>query len=233
MPALSRSQQALMGQVYGVRKWLDSKGKNGLNPKDINPEYRKKIVDMAKGWEKKKSLKDYASTKHKGLPPKISESFDTEKLSFLIGKPINLIKILHTTGKYDPISGQMSKVKREEKISARIKGFDDEGGYSVPCMTISRLDSNNTIGRIMWDKKSNEFVEGDSSFHYTYEPESEVDMRNLELFKNNFYDIVGESEVPTIYPYLNPDAKKPKKKSKSAKMQNLADYREFISKINK
>ncbi len=119
MPSVSKSQQALMGQVYGVRKWYDSEGKEGLDPKDINPKYRKKIVDMAKGWKKKKSLKDYASTKHKGLP----------------------------------------QVKEE------------------------------------------------------------IDLQ--------------ENEVPTIYPYLNPDSKKSKKKSKTAKMQNLADYREFISKINK
>jgi len=39
--------------------------------------------------------------------------------------------------------------------------------------------------------------------------------------------------VPTVYPYLNPESNKPKKKSQSAKMQNLADYREFISKIKK
>ena len=86
---------------------------------------------------------------------------------------------------------------------------------------------------IVYGNHNNQFIDGNSSFRYVYEPESEMDRRNLELFKNNFYDIVGESEVPTIYPYLNPDAKKPKKKSKSAKMQNLADYREFISKINK
>jgi hypothetical protein len=113
MPAISQSQQKLMGQVYGVRKFMDTGGKEGLDPKDVNPKYREKITSMAKGWKKKKSLKDYASTKHKGLPE------------------------------------------------------------------------------------------------------------------------VKEGEVPTIYPYLNPESNKPKKKDKSAKMQNLADYREFISKINK
>lgn len=111
-----------MGQVYGVRKWMDTDGKEGLDPKDVNPEYRDKIVDMAKGWEKKKSLKAYASTKHKKLP-EVKEGAETQT-----GNP---------------------------------------------------------------------------------------------------------GEVPAIFPYLKADSNKPKKKSPSAKMQNLADYREFISRKNK
>jgi hypothetical protein len=113
MPSVSKSQQRLMGQVYGVRKWIDSDGKKGLDPKDVNTEYREKIVDMAKGWNKKKSLKDYASTKHENLPEEVEES-----------------------------------------------------------------------------------------------------------------------EIPTIYSYLKPEDNKPKKRSESSKMQNLADYREFVEKYS-
>jgi len=110
MPAVSKTQQRLMGQVYGVRKWIDTNGEKGLDPEDVNPEYREKIVDMAKGWGKKKSLKDFASTKHNKLPEEVEES-----------------------------------------------------------------------------------------------------------------------EIPAIYNYLKPESNKPTKKSKSAKMSNLADYREFIT----
>jgi hypothetical protein len=113
MPSVSKSQQRLMGQIYGVRKFMDSDGKQGLDPKDVDPKYREMIVQKAKEWEGKKSLKSYASTKHKSLPE------------------------------------------------------------------------------------------------------------------------VKEGEVPTIYPYLNPDSNKPKKKTPGSKLQNLADYREFISKKNK
>jgi|694.fasta_scaffold147871_5 hypothetical protein len=76
MPAVSRSQQRLMGQVYGVRKFMDTDGKEGLDPNDVNPEYRDKIVSMAKEWDKKKSLKSYASTKHKKLP-EVKEGSET------------------------------------------------------------------------------------------------------------------------------------------------------------
>jgi hypothetical protein len=72
MPALSRTQQRLMGQAYGVRKFMDTKGKEGRDPDTIDPEYRETIVDLADNM-KKKSLKDYASTKHKKLPEEVEE----------------------------------------------------------------------------------------------------------------------------------------------------------------
>jgi len=110
--SVSRTQQRLMGQAYGVRKWMDTNGKEGLAPKDIKSAYRETIVEIAKNM-KKKALSDYAHTKHKKLP-----------------------------------------------------------------------------------------------------------------------ETVGEGEIATIVPHLSPESNKPKR-SKSAKMQNLSDYREFISKTKK
>jgi hypothetical protein len=52
MPSTSKSQQRLMGQAYAVRQFMDSNGKEGLNPKDINAEYREKIEDLAKNMSK-------------------------------------------------------------------------------------------------------------------------------------------------------------------------------------
>lgn len=114
--SVSRTQQRLMGQAEGVRKFLDSKGKEGIDPKDLKAEYKDTIVKLAKDMSKK-ALHDFAATKHKNLPEDVDESFGE-------------------TG--------------------------------------------------------------------------------------------NKGDVPTIYPYLNPDSKK-SKKDKSAKMQNLADYREFIN----
>jgi len=76
MPAVSRTQQRLMGQAYGVRKWMDTNGKEGINPKNIDSEYRETIVDIANNM-KKKDLKHYAETKHKKLPERIEEGIDT------------------------------------------------------------------------------------------------------------------------------------------------------------
>ena len=118
MPAVSKKQQRIMGQAHGVRKFMDSKGKEGLDPKDIDNRYREIIMEIAKKMSKK-ALSDYAKTKHTKLPD-VVESSNTEE-----GNP---------------------------------------------------------------------------------------------------------GEVPTVYPYLNPEANKPKKRTKYSKMQNIADYREFINK---
>lgn len=79
MPAVSRTQQRLMGQAHGVRKWMDTKGKEGLDPKKIDSAYRETIVDIANSMNKK-ALKDFAETKHKKLP----EEIDEDKISTII-----------------------------------------------------------------------------------------------------------------------------------------------------
>ena len=56
MPAQSKAQQRLMGQAYAV--------KTGKKDPD---EVSDKIAQLADGMTKKQ-LKDFASTKHKGLP---------------------------------------------------------------------------------------------------------------------------------------------------------------------
>ena len=35
MPSVTKSQQRLFGQAYGVRKWMDSDGKSGIDPNTI------------------------------------------------------------------------------------------------------------------------------------------------------------------------------------------------------
>lgn len=77
MPARSKSQQRLMAQAYQVRKFRDTHGKEGIDPKDINPEYREEISDIATGMKDNKSaLKKFASTKHKGLKDRVGESIE-------------------------------------------------------------------------------------------------------------------------------------------------------------
>lgn len=63
MPSTSKSQQRLMAQAYSLKKGV-------IDPADIDSNYRKEIEDLAQGMTLKK-LKDYASTKHKGLPDRV------------------------------------------------------------------------------------------------------------------------------------------------------------------
>ena len=61
MPSVSKAQQAVMGQAWGLRKGL-------LKLKDIDPKYRKEIKSIADGDMTDKELDKFASTKSKKLP---------------------------------------------------------------------------------------------------------------------------------------------------------------------
>ena len=84
MPASSKSHQRLMAMVYAYKK-------GDLDLKDLSPSLAKKIKDIADGSKRKtgdkrkktkgislKDAKDFASTKHKGLPEKVKENIITK-----------------------------------------------------------------------------------------------------------------------------------------------------------
>lgn len=64
MPSVSTAQQALMGQAYGIKT-------GSLKPSDLNPKYKKEILNAAKNMTEEE-LKKFASTKHKGLKHYVS-----------------------------------------------------------------------------------------------------------------------------------------------------------------
>ena len=66
MPALSKAQQRLMGAAYSVKKGDSKIG-------DVDPEYRDAVRDMVDGMTLKQ-LKDFAETKHEGLPDRVNET---------------------------------------------------------------------------------------------------------------------------------------------------------------
>jgi hypothetical protein len=72
MPAVTRTQQRLFGQAYGVRMFKSTHGKQGINPKDLNPKYKEEIVKLANSMSVAE-LEKYASTKHKRLPERVKE----------------------------------------------------------------------------------------------------------------------------------------------------------------
>ncbi len=65
MPSISRTQQRLMGQAYAYKT-------GDLQSKDMDPKYADDIKKLAKSMTEKQ-LKDFAETKHKGLPEKVEE----------------------------------------------------------------------------------------------------------------------------------------------------------------
>jgi hypothetical protein len=74
MPAVSKSQQRIMAQAYGIKT-------GSLKPSDIDPRYRKAIVALSKKMTEKQ-LKDYSETPHKGLPNDVDEAIITPKASY-------------------------------------------------------------------------------------------------------------------------------------------------------
>ena len=68
MPARSKAQQKFMGMVHAVQK-------GELDPKKVSKDVRDAAGDM-----KKKDAKDFASTKHKGLPNKTKKEQVNETL---------------------------------------------------------------------------------------------------------------------------------------------------------
>ena len=59
--SVSKNQQQFMGMVHGLQK-------GEIDPKDVSQDVRDAADSM-----KKKDAKDYASTKHKGLPTKVKK----------------------------------------------------------------------------------------------------------------------------------------------------------------
>jgi hypothetical protein len=74
MPAVSKSQKRLMSQAYGIKT-------GALKPSDIDPRYRKSIVDLSKSMTEKQ-LRDYTQTPEKGLPNDVDEAIVTPKASY-------------------------------------------------------------------------------------------------------------------------------------------------------
>jgi hypothetical protein len=83
--SVSKQQQKIMGLALSVKK--------GDTPKS---KVSKKVQDMAKEMSKK-DLEDFASTKHKGLPKKVEEKEEVEKLEESIMKIIQNHLPPHTT----------------------------------------------------------------------------------------------------------------------------------------
>lgn len=124
MPSTSKTQQRLMGQAYALKKGY-------IDLKDIDPEYRNEIEDISKGMTQRQ-LKDFASTKHKGLPERIKKTDENTMAS-----PANINGMGSIAFSGDPSSMNQfptqdvgsgdipstSKIKKNKKFS--IKMFNE------------------------------------------------------------------------------------------------------------
>jgi len=182
MPAVSKAQQKFMGMVHVAQK--------GEEP--ASPEVAKVAKDMSK-----KSAKDFASTKHKGLPNKVEESSYDSKTDDLVSaivvnparvesklpKPTNEI-LWKATGKVCEGRGMAERVKMYEKKGGgwRLGENRDEQVYnSIREFYYNEVKKQNV-------KEVNDFVdEGGEGDH-------EVSMaRNaLQTIARNAQEVMGK-----------------------------------------
>jgi hypothetical protein len=100
-----------------------------------------------------------------------------DKLDELVGKPISLIRTKHTR-KYNPQIGDSEAVTEDQTIDGVIGKIGDFEG--IKGLTIMN-GQGGKIAFLMYDKKSGEFVEGDSSWKYTYKGADEQSDRILKF----------------------------------------------------
>ena len=78
MPSKSKAQQRFMGMVHALKK-------GEMDPSDASPEVKKVAKSM-----KKKDAEDFASTKHKGKPNKVTQEWLKKTIRELIEQELNL-----------------------------------------------------------------------------------------------------------------------------------------------
>lgn len=93
MPSTSKAQQQLMGMAYALKK-------GDMDPKDASQE----VKDLADSMTLKQ-LKDFASTKHEGLPDYVKEGEDHE-----VGMAMSQLNAISKA-----VGELLQKIGREEK----------------------------------------------------------------------------------------------------------------------
>jgi len=116
MPAVSKAQQRFMGMVHAAQK--------GEEP--ASPEVAKVAKDMSK-----KSAKDFAATKHKGLPNKVEESnYDSETDDLVSAIVVNPARVENKLPKptNEILWKATGKVCEGRSMAERVKMYEKKGG---------------------------------------------------------------------------------------------------------
>ena len=120
MPSTSKAQQRLMGMAYAYKK-----GERA--PNEVTPDIKQLADSMTM-----KQLKDFASTKHDGLPDRVSTD-ENIALGNLGGMGANFLPTGTEVGSGDILSGTGSaeeeykkKKKKRERIMKTFEEFLNE-----------------------------------------------------------------------------------------------------------
>ena len=170
-------------KLYRVLANLVDKGKLTFDSgKPIEPDNLDYVVNTS--YLGKPNMKTRQNVMFKTIPaPGLNET----KLDFLLGKPIELKKTLHTVGKYNQSTNSTEQLKKTSIIKGIIEEITQEK-ISRMVVKYKTEQGSNGVAHIMYSKNKKEFIEAESTYHITYEGLSDKDSRTLELFKVNYYD---------------------------------------------
>lgn len=193
MPSTSKAQQQLMGMAYALKK-------GDMDPKDASQE----VKDLADSMTLQQ-LKDFASTKHEGLPDHVKEGEDHE-----VGMAMSQLNAISKA-----VGELLQKIGREEKdlpgwlqdhISQSynyIKQAND--GYheldemvspdSIGGMGATALPSPTSVG-------SGDVPKGSGDAREEEEEEKKKRKEFLKKFKS-FEEFIGESVTDPINTFAN------------------------------
>ena len=123
--AKSKSQQQFMGMVHAVQK-------GDLDPEDTSPEVRKAADTM-----KKKDVKDFAKTKHNGLPDKVKENITESNVAD--GKIISQMRDIVNSHQYQKINGKMVDAFTAQHVIHLYDALDDAHKEKLNNLKLDKL----------------------------------------------------------------------------------------------
>lgn len=226
MPAVSKAQQAIMGQAWALRS-------GSLKLKDIDSRYRKVVKDIADGEMTDKELEKFASTKTKKLPHYVKETFEYDDYHTVEEDSLDIKTQFYKPG--DKIS--VLNVSYPEWYYPA-KGFEDVREGDV--LTVTEVGQN-VNGHVYFTDFNDDYglsIEDIEMLTGKVEESESLDEKGIPV-SGATSPIIGSKKMPTftpglnvgggikpIVPHLNPEVTKPKGKKK---MTHLADYRDYIS----
>ena len=119
-----------------------------------------------------------------------------DKLDELVGNPISLIRTKHTS-KYNPQIGDNEPVTQDEPIDGVIGKIGDFEG--IKGLTVMN-GQGGKIAFLMYDEKSGEFIEGDSTWKYTYKGADEQSDRILKFILRYLVGVNPINEFEELNP---------------------------------
>mgnify|MGYP003109620997 CR=1 FL=1 len=163
MPSKSKAQQKFMGMVHALKK-------GEMNPSDASPAVKKAAKSMSK-----KSVKKYASTKHKGKPVKVNQEWLEQTIRELTNTEMEGCG--YTTSAVDPNYKLKSPGGTGEEDRRLKEAPSKKGQEKLIKVFIDNALKKAGIKVIKFDPMRKDFHSGIWGGFYTVKSNNKVDMK--------------------------------------------------------